>query len=90
MQEKACAEFIDVLVDTLKKDIKLILLQLSVFSLGFNGLQPQKTDTEKELLYLKCAILVEAVELILECIHVDGYGGDGCDLKCAIDDVILT
>ena len=90
LHEKTCAEFIDVLVDTLKKDIKLILLQVSAFSLGFDGLQPQKTGTEKELLYWKCAIRVEAVELLLECIHVDDYGGDACDLKCAIDDVILT
>ena len=90
MHEKTCAEFIDVLVDTLKKDVKLILLQVSAFSLGFDGLQPQKTGTEKELLYSKCAIRVEAVGLLLECIHVDDYGGDTFDLKHAIDDVILT
>ena len=51
--EKACAEFVDVLADTLKKDIKLILLQLSAFSLVFDGLQSQRTGTEKELLFLK-------------------------------------
>ena len=38
--EKACAEFIDVLADTLKKDIKLILLQVLAFSLAFDGSQP--------------------------------------------------
>ena len=32
--EKACAEFIDVLPDTLKKGIKLILLQVPAFSFG--------------------------------------------------------
>ena len=88
--EKASAEFIDVLADTLKKDIKLILLQVSAFSLAFDGSQPRKTGTEKELLYSKCALRGEAVELLLECIHVDDYGGDNCDVKCAIDDVILT
>ena len=30
------------------------------------------------------------MELLLECIHVDDYEGDACDLKRAIDDVILT
>ena len=88
--EKASAEFIDVLADTLKKDIKLILLQVSAFSLAFDGSQPRKTGTEKELLYSKCALRGEAVELLLECIHVDDYGGDVCDLKGATDDVILT
>ena len=38
--EKACAEVIDVLADTLKKDIKLILLQVLAFSLAFDGSQP--------------------------------------------------
>ena len=79
--EKACAEFIAVLADTLKKAIKLILLQVSAFSLAFDGSQPRKTGTEKKLLYSKCAILGEAVELLLECIHVDDYGSDACDLK---------
>ena len=37
-----------------------------------------------------CCIHGEAVELLVECIHVDDYGGDACDLKRAIDDVILT
>ena len=78
--EKPCAEFIDVLPSTLK-DIKLILLQVSAFSLAFDGSQPRKTGTEKKLLYSKCAILGEAVELLLECIHVDDYGSDACDLK---------
>ena len=77
--EKACAEFIAVLADTLKKAIKLILLQVSAFSLAFDA--PRKTGTEKKLLYSKCAILGEAVELLLECIHVDDYGSDACDLK---------
>ena len=90
LHEKACAEFIDVLSDTLKKDIKLILFQVSAFSLAFDGSQPRKTGTEKKLLYSKCASRGEAVELLLECIHVDDYGGDNCDVKCAIDDVILT
>ena len=88
--EKACAEFIDVLADTLKKDIKLILLQVSAFSLAFDGSQPRKTGTEKKLLYSKFASRGEAVELLLECIHVDDYGGDVCDLKGATDDVSLT
>ena len=78
------------LADTLKKDIKLILLQVSTFSLAFDGSQPWKAGTEKKLLYSKCAILGEAVELLLECIHVDDYGSDACDLKRTIDDVILT
>ena len=42
------------------------------------------------MLYSKCAIRGEAVELLLECIHVDDYRGNACDLKRAIDDVILT
>ena len=88
--EKTCPEFIDVLADILKKDIKLILLQVSAFSLAFDGSQPRKTGTEKKLLYSKFASRGEAVELLLECIHVDDYGGDNCDVKCAIDDVILT
>ena len=58
--------------------------------MAFDGSQPRKTGTEKELLYLKCAICGEAVELHLECIHVDDYGGDTCDLKRAIDNMILT
>ena len=88
--EKACAEFIAVLADTLKKAIKLILLQVSAFSLAFDGSQPRKTGTEKKLLYSKFASRGEAVELLLECIHVDDYGGDVCDLKGATDDVSLT
>ena len=46
LHEKACAEFIDVLPDTLKKGIKLILFQVSAFSLAFDGSQPRKTGTE--------------------------------------------
>ena len=72
------------------KDIKLILLQVSAFSLAFDGSQPRKTGTEKKLLYSKFASRGEAVELLLECIHVDDYGGDVCDLKGATDDVSLT
>ena len=79
--EKSWAEFIAVLADTLKKAIKMILLQVSAFSLAFDGSQPRKIGTEKKLLYSKCAILGEAVELLLECIHVDDYGSDACDLK---------
>ena len=30
------------------------------------------------------------MELLLECIHVDDYRGNVCDLKRAIDNVILT
>ena len=52
--EKACAEFIDVLADTLKKDVKLILLQVSAFFLAFDGWQPRKTGTEKELVFEMC------------------------------------
>ena len=70
--------------------IKLILPQVSTFSLAFDGSQPWKTCTEKELLYSKYAICGEAVELLLECIHVDDYRGDACDLRRAIDNVILT
>ena len=49
LHENACAEFNDVLPDTLK-DIKLILLQVLAFSLAFDGLQPRTTGTEKELM----------------------------------------
>ena len=63
---------------------------MSAFSLAFDGLQPRKTGTKKELLYSKCAIRGEAVELLLECIDVDDYRGNACDLKHAIDDVVLT
>ena len=47
-------------------------------------------QVQKRNLYLKCAIRGEAVGLFLECIHVDDYGVDACDLKHAIDNVILT
>ena len=63
---------------------------MSAFSLAFDGSQPRKTGTEKELLYSRCALRGEAVVLLLECILVDDYGGDNCDLKCAIDNIILT
>ena len=88
--EKACTEFIDILADTLRKDIQNILLHVfNVFD-SIYGSQPRKTGTEKELLYSKVAIRGEAFELLLECIHVDDYGGDAVDLKRAIDDVILN
>ena len=32
----------------------------------------------------------ETVQLLLECIHIDDYGGDACDSKHTIDKVILT
>ena len=68
----------------------MILFQVSAFSLVFDGPQPRKTGTEKKLLYWKCAICGEAVELLLECIHVGDYGGDASDLKHATDNAILT
>lgn len=87
--EKACAEFIDLLAETVKDDIKNILSNVRFFSITMDGSQPRKTGTEKELLYGKVVIRGQAVELLLECIHVDDYGGDAANLKRAVDDVLL-
>ena len=89
IHEKACGEFIDILADVLRTDIQNILLSVSMFSITMDGSQPRKTGTEKELLYSKVAVRGEAIELLLECINMDDYGGDAIDLKRAIDDVIL-
>ena len=86
--EKACAEFID-LGEVIRSDIKNILSSVRFFSIGMDGSQPRKTGTEKELLYSKVVGRGQSVELLLECIHVDDYGGDAKSLKHAVDNVLL-
>ena len=54
-----------------------------------DGSQPQKTGTEKELLYSKVVLRGQSVELPLECIHMDDYGGDAKSLKHTVNDVLL-
>ena len=60
-----------------------------VFSVAMDGSQPCKRGTEKKLLYSKVVVRGQSVELLLECIHIDDYGGDTKSLKHAVDDVLL-
>ena len=55
-----------------------------------DGSQPQKKGTAKALLYSKVVVRGQSIELLLECIHVDDYGGDAKSLKHAVDDVLLN
>ena len=55
----------------------------------FDGSQPKKTFSEKELLYGKVDELqCKAVELLCNFIHMDDYGSDGVDLKHAFDNMM--
>ena len=56
-----------------------------VFSVAMDGSQPRKRGTEKKLLYSKVVVRGQSVELLLECIHIDDYGGDTKSLKHAVD-----
>lgn len=47
--------------------------------------QPRKTGTEKELLYSRVVVPRQSVELILECVYVDYYGGDTRSFEHAVD-----
>ena len=58
-------------------------------SIAMDAPQPQKTGTEKELLYSKVVVRGQSIELLLECTHVDDYGGDAKSLKRVVDDVLL-
>ena len=54
-----------------------------------DGSQPWKTGTEKEFLNSKVVMQGQSVELLLEYIHMDDYGGDANGLKHAVDNVLL-
>ena len=54
-----------------------------------DGFQPRKTGTEKELLYSRVVVPRQSVELILECVDVDYYGGDTRSFEHAVDDILL-
>ena len=85
---KACAQFIEILANIIRAGIKNILQTLNFFSSLFNGPQPKKTFSEKELLYAKVVIRGKAVELLCKCIHMDNYGSDAVDLKHTFDEII--
>ena len=54
--DKACGVFIDVLAKCMKDYISKILGRVDFFSLLFDGSQPRKTGTEKELVYAKVVV----------------------------------
>ena len=55
--EKACAEFIDLLAEVIRSDIKNILSSARFFfSIAMDGSQPPKSGTEKELSYSKVVV----------------------------------
>ena len=54
-----------------------------------DGSQQWKTGTEKEFLNSKVVMQRQSVELLLEYIHMDDYGGDAKGLKHAVDNVLL-
>ena len=83
--EKVIAEYIDLLAEVVIRDIKNISSSVHFFSIAMDGSQPQKTGTAKALLYGKVVVRGQSVELLLECIHVDDYGGDAKSLKHAVD-----
>ena len=83
---KTCAEPIECLADVLRSDLKEILHNANFYSSLFDGSQPKKTYSEKELLYVKVLIRGKAVDLLCKCIHMDDYGSDAIDLKHAFDD----
>ena len=83
--EKVIAEYIDLLAEVVIRDIKNISSSVHFFSIAMDGSQPQKTGTAKALLYGKVVVRGQSAELLLECIHVDDYGGDAKSLKHAVD-----
>ena len=83
---KACAEFVEYLAETVREDIREILGNCNFFSALFDGSQPKKTISEKELLYVKVVIRGAAIELLCKCIHMNDYGTGADDLKRAFDD----
>ena len=88
--EKACAQFIDLLAEVIRSDIKNILSSVRFFFyIAMGGSQPWKTGTEKEFLNSKVVMQGQCVELLLEYIHMDNYGGDAKGLKHAVDNVLL-
>ena len=85
---KTRAELIECLADVLKSDLKEILQNANFYSSFFDGSQPKKTYSEKELLYVKVLIRGKAVDLLCKCIHMDDYSFDASDLKHAFDDAL--
>ena len=85
---KTCAELIECLADVVRSDLKGILHNANFYSSLFDGSQPKKTYSEKELLYVKVLIQGKAVDLLCKCIHMDDYGSDASDLKHAFDDAL--
>lgn len=85
--EKACAQFIDILAEkgySVNSSTSFRLCnsihRFSVFEYWY----------EKRASLHQMSYSWQSFELLLECIHADDYGGDTCDLKHAIDKVILT
>ena len=85
---KTCAKLIECLADVVRSDLKGILHNANFYSSLFDGSQPKKTYSEKELLYVKVLIQGKAVDLLCKCIHMDDYGSDASDLKHAFDDAL--
>ena len=83
---KACAEFIECLAKVVRNDLREILSNF--YSTMFDGSQPKKTFSEKELLFAKVVVRGEAVELLCKCIHMDEYGSNAADLKRAFDETL--
>ena len=88
IHRKACAEFIECLAKVVRNDLREILNNSNFYSTLFDGSQPKKTFSEKELLFAKVVIRGEAVELLCKCIHMDDYGSDAADLKRAFDETL--
>ena len=62
--KKACAQFIEILANVIRADINNILQTSNFFLSIFDGSQPKKTFSEKELLYVKVAIRGKVFELL--------------------------
>ena len=86
---KACAEFIENLAAVVRNDLKEMLKTSNFCSAMFDGSQPRKTFSEKELLYVKICIRGQAIELLLKCMHMNDYGTGANDLKRAFDETFL-
>ena len=74
MYEIACGEFIDIMANTLRDDLKKIFGNASFFSLTMDGSQPRKTGLEKKLVYGKVVVRGKPVELLVKCIHMNDFG----------------
>ena len=88
IHRKTCAELIKCLADVVRSDLKEILHNANFYSSLFDGSQPKKTYSEKELLFVKVLIRGKAVDLLCKWIHMDDYGSDASDLKHAFDDAL--